>query len=408
MNDVLPKWLRVRGEFRERFEGFDGLGFTPGRDDTYGLTRFRFDATVRPTPIFAITVQALDARVADKRVGPTAAPFRDELDLRLAHADIGSATSPVVLRAGRQELVFGDQRLVGHLAWVNTPRSFDGARVTLRGPKLTLDAFTVSVVTIANGAFNRSTFDSSQLYGAYASTSALVPKSTLEPFVFYRIGRDLISEAGTPGDLQQVTVGARWVGALPAALDYNVEMAAQTGSLGPDEVRAWAGHWQLRRTLHARRALRAIGEYNFASGDGNPADGRRGTFDQLYPTGHDKYGLSDQVGWRNLHHVRAGGEVLARKAVAVSGSYHSWWLADRRDALYNAGGIPSARVPGGAAAAHVGHEVDAQAVFTVSPQVQVAAGYAHVLPGAFLKQATPGERYSAPYVMVTYVFLAER
>ena len=408
LNDVLPKWLRVRGEFRERFEGFDGLGFAPNRDDTYWLTRFRFDATVRPHPLFGVTVQGQDARVGDKHVGPTGAPFRDELDLRLAHADIGTAKSTVALRAGRQELVFGDQRLIGHLGWVNTPRSFDGARVTLRGTKLTVDGFALSVVTVADRAFNTSAFDSSQFYGAYTSTSALVPKSTLEPFVFYRVARDLRSEAGTLGDLQQVTVGARWVGALPAALDYNIEMAAQTGSLGPDDVRAWAGHWQMRRTLHARRALRAIGEYNFASGDRNPTDGTRGTFDQLYPTGHDKYGLSDQVGWRNLHHLRAGSEVLARKGLVLSGSYHSWWLADRRDALYNAGGVALARVPGGAASNHVGQEVDAQAVFTVSPQVQVAGGYSYVFPGAFLKQATPGERYSAPYVMVTYVFLAER
>jgi hypothetical protein len=28
--------------------------------------------------------------------------------------------------------------------------------------------------------------------------------------------------------------------------------------------------------------------------------------------------------------------------------------------------------------------------------------------GAFLEQATPGASYSAPYVMVTYVFLADK
>src|SRR5262245_1100224 len=407
-NDVLPEWLRVRGEFRERFEGFDGFGFAPGRDDTYWLTRFRLEATVRPSPMFGVTVQAQDARVGDKHVGPTGAPFRDQLDLRLAHADIGSVKSPIRLRAGRQELVFGDQRLVGHLGWVNTPRSFDGARVTFRSTKLTVDAFALSVVTVADRAFNRSSFDSSQFHGAYASTSALVPESTIEPFVFYRLARDQRSERGTLGDLQHVTFGARWIGALPAALDYNVEMAAQVGSLGPADVRAWAGHWQIRRTLHAKRALRAIGEYNYATGDSNPADGRRGTFDQLYPTGHDKYGLSDQVGWKNLHHVRAGGEVLARKGLVLSGSYHSWWLADRHDALYNAGGVALARVPAGAASRHVGQELDAQAVFNVSPQVQVAGGYSYVFSGAFLRQATPGAHYSAPYVMATYVFLAER
>ena len=164
----------------------------------------------------------------------------------------------------------------------------------------------------------------------------------------------------------------------------------------------------MRETLSAKRGLRVLGEYNYASGDSSATDGRRGTFDQLYPTGHDKYGLADLVGWRNIHHLRSGVEVLARKGLVLSGNYHSWWLADTHDGLYNAGGTSIARVAAGAADSHVGQEVDAQAVFTVSPQVQVAGGYAYVFPGAFLKQATPGQSYSAPYVMVTYVFLAEK
>ena len=49
LNEVLPTWLRVRGEFRERVEGFDSLGFTPDRDDTYSLSRFRVNATVTPS-----------------------------------------------------------------------------------------------------------------------------------------------------------------------------------------------------------------------------------------------------------------------------------------------------------------------------------------------------------------------
>ena len=45
---------------------------------------------------------------------------------------------------------------------------------------------------------------------------------------------------------------------------------------------------------------------------------------------------------------------------------------------------------------------------TLTPQIQVAAGYAHLSTGTFLKQATPGASYSHPYVMAAYVFLAER
>ncbi len=51
LNNVLPKWIRVRGELRERMEGFDSLGFTSGRDDSYYLTRLRLNATFQPTPM---------------------------------------------------------------------------------------------------------------------------------------------------------------------------------------------------------------------------------------------------------------------------------------------------------------------------------------------------------------------
>lgn len=50
-------------------------------------------------------------------------------------------------------------------------------------------------------------------------------------------------------------------------------MVVQTGSLGTDEVRAWAGHWQLRAGAPTSLPLGLTGEYNYASGDSDPADG---------------------------------------------------------------------------------------------------------------------------------------
>ena len=44
----------------------------------------------------------------------------------------------------------------------------------------------------------------------------------------------------------------------------------------------------------------------------------------------------------------------------------------------------------------------------LSPQLQLAVGYAHIFTGPFLKAATPGASYSHAYVMVTYAFLAEK
>jgi hypothetical protein len=195
---------------------------------------------------------------------------------------------------------------------------------------------------------------------------------------------------------------------MPARLDYNVEMALQRGSLEANDVSAWAGHWQLRESLPGRGAMKLTGEYNYASGDEDPADGVRSTFDQLFPTPHDKYGLADQIGWKNIHHARAGFEVSPFTGWPVSTNYHSWWLAETRDGLYNVGSAQIARVPTGAASRHVGQEIDVQVSKAIFPQLQVAAGYARIFTGSFLKEATPGASYSHPYVMATYVFLADR
>ena len=405
-NELLPDWLRVRGEFRERVEGFTGAGFVEERDDAYSLSRLRLNATLFATRWLSFQTQVQDARVARKDVGPTGPPFRGPFDLRTAFADVGPAKGHVTARIGRQELVFGEQRLVGHLGWANTARTFDAAKLTLRSKRVQVDAFGASVVRVLEHEFDRSG-SGNRFAGAYVTTSAL-HKSSLEPYVFWRRDRNQRMETGSLRDLTVTTVGVRWVGSLPAYLDYGTELAVQAGSVGTDSVDAWAGHWQLRESLPGSGAVHLIAEYNFASGDRNPADGKRGTFDQLYPTGHDKYGLADQVGWRNIRHVRGGVDTTPWKKITVGVNYHSWWLAQSRDALYTAGGAPLARVAAGARSTHVGQEIDVQAARALTPQLQLSGGYAHVFPGGFLKQATPGTGHSFPYIMATYVFLAEK
>jgi hypothetical protein len=406
-NEHLPSWLEVRGEFRERIEGFNGGGFTEGRNDYYALSRVRLNVAAAARPWLSFQTNLHDARVGDKEIGPAAPPFRGPFDVRTAFADIGSARSPVAVRVGRQELAFGEQRLLGHLAWVNTGRVWDGARGTLRSQPIQLDVFVASLVRFLPGAWDRSGFGN-RLYGAYASTAMVIPQATLEPFVFVRRDENLASELGRRGTLQQTTVGARLSGKLPARFDYGIEMAAQRGSLADDDLGAWAGHWQIRESLPGHGLVRLISEYNYASGDDNPGDGVRTTFDQLYPTGHDKLGLSDQVGWKNVHHLREGVEFAPWKNTPISLSYHTWWLANRNDGLYGATGAQIARVPGGAASSHVGQEIDVQVTRPLSPQLSLTGGYAFMKPGKFLEQATPGASFSAPFVMATYTFLSER
>jgi hypothetical protein len=402
----LPTWLRFGVEHRGRLEGFSGGGFADNREDLYWLNRFRVTARFAMKPWLSATVQAQDARVEGRNGTITGAPFRDQFDLRLAHVDAGIfEKSRFAVRGGRQELVFGDQRLVGHGNWLNTARSFDAVRGVFRHKKLRVDGFAASVVAIEMDDVNRGGFGNF-LYGADAPLAVLPNGGIIEPYEFVRTSSNLRTEAGAAGDLTSSTSGVRSAGKLSPRTDYNVEAAIQRGSLGSDTISAWAGHALIGRTIPiGSKTYRAFGEYNYASGDATPADGVRGTFDQLYPTAHDKYGLADQVGWKNIHHLRAGVEARPHAKLALAGGYHTFWLASASDALYNAGGAVLARIPTGAPDRHVGQELDLQATYTPSPRIQLHGGYAHIFTGAFLKAATPGESYSGPFVMVTTMLL---
>lgn len=404
-NKQLPKWLRFSGEYRARFEGFSGAGFRPDSEDAYLLNRFRINMKLQPAAWMKFVFQGQDARVFWNTRIPKAPPYHDSMDLRLGFVELGDPGSkPFGLRVGRQELALGEQRLLGILNWANGARTFDAVRATFHHRGYRLDAFAASVVVLRQGEFNKHT-DANNLHGLYGSIEKLAPKAVVEPYVLWRLSPRMRTENGAPGKLDFKTVGLRWVGKLPQGFDYGIETALQTGSLGTDAVSAWAGHWLVGYTLTGLRyEPRLIAEYNFASGDGDPRDGKRGRFDTLYPTGHDRHGLADQVGWSNIHHARFGMECKPKPTWLLTTSYHSWWLASAHDGLYNAGGALLVRAAAGSAGRHVGQELDAQAIYTVSKQLQLGLGFAHLFPGTFLKKATPGRPYNLPYAMLTWSF----
>ena len=59
------------------------------------------------------------------------------VDVKVAEVD----GQPVYVRAGRQEILLGSQRLVTSLEWANTRRTFDGAKIFYRSKDWDVDGF---------------------------------------------------------------------------------------------------------------------------------------------------------------------------------------------------------------------------------------------------------------------------
>ena len=394
-----PKAIMVGVQYRGRLEDASGSPAAARRDDAYYLNRVRLDATITAAPWLKAFVQVQDAQAMRYDQASQPASLANTVDLREGYVEARMpGASTFGLRAGRQGLAFGDQRLVGDADWLNTARSFDAVRVFAARPGVQIDAFASSVVLVDQRGVDRHAPGES-FWGAYLSLSRLVPHGVVEPFVFVKREDSVQGESGSNGNGVTYTYGARAAGAMARGFDYRVEVAAQRGELAGDAVETVAGNYALGWTVRPTGiAPRLVAEFSHASGDGHPLDGRRQTFDQLYPTAHAKYGIADQMGWRNLRHARLGMEFLPSRQSKVNVDAHRLYLATTADGFYGAGGVLEL-LNRAATSRSVGTELDVQATYAVSKALTIGAGVGTLFAGGYLVQSGAAGTVWTPYLM---------
>jgi hypothetical protein len=406
LNRALPRWLRFGGEYRSRFESEDGITYTK-TNDPYLLSRFRLNMTIQPEKWLSFFGETQDSRIFFNHHVPDAVPYQNTWDLRQAYVHVGNSTEGWAdLMVGRQVLAFGAERVIGPSDWVNAGRTFDAVRLDVHQAGYKVSLFASSVLIGVDGAMDHH-LQGNNLYGVYGSFKNAIPRATLEPYVLWRLAP---ANAGLPetanrGHLNETTIGLRLAGALPAAFDYEIEMDRQTGSLGANSIRTWAGYWSLGRTFRGVvTAPRIFIETNYASGSKNPSGHLWGTFDEIYPSNHDKLTFTDQFGRKNIEQVRAGVEETIGKKWKLRQTYEHLWLATTHDALYASSGAISIPADPKATSRHIGQEVDISAQYQVSKGITGGFGYARLFTGPFLKMVSPAKDYSYPFVYLTYGF----
>jgi hypothetical protein len=92
-NEHLPQWLRIRGELRERIEGFQSGIFVPDRADYYALSRVRLNVAATANEWLSFQTSLHDARVATRK----SARWR-----RRARRSTSALRSPTSAPASRQ------------------------------------------------------------------------------------------------------------------------------------------------------------------------------------------------------------------------------------------------------------------------------------------------------------------
>lgn len=399
--------LSVGGQVRVRGEWWDNFNTKPANDDEFALTRIRLHADARILPALRFFVEARSALTYDRDIatpdGSGKRPIdEDSLDLENAFGDITiGGDIKATARIGRQELNYGSQRIIGVLDWANTRRTFDGARLIVKGDGWQADTFATRLVQIQRYEFNDGYIGGHDFYGIYATKTFKDLGATLDVYALNRLKHNITTNTV---DDNRDSLGARLVGKCGASgFDYEIEGTYQIGDTGPADIDAYSIAAILGYSIpDCPFGTRLFAGYDYATGNSDPTDGTTERYDPLYPTGHMFFGLVDAIGRQNIQALSIGLRSEPVKKLKASLEAHWFERAETTDAVFDAGGNQIIAATA-SSSREIGQEIDVTLTYGFNPNFLITGGFGYLVAGPVIEDGL-GNDVATSYVAGQYTF----
>ncbi|HKB15824.1 MAG TPA: alginate export family protein [Planctomycetota bacterium] len=348
--------ITLGGSYRARIHYARNRDFNNGggNDDDYTTHRLRVNAGVDIDEHTKLFAQIRSAFLWGTQSGSFAAEVPNgEVALHQGYADftdlMGSGWN---LRLGRQEFIYGDERILSNIDWEEFGRVWDGAKVSTKYDDLGVD-FLWAKSAESFGAFPAATTGSDiDLYGVWI-TYAGAEDFSVDVHVLPIEDRSVESLF--------VHIGARARGKFEM-FDFGAEV---------DAVRDRGDGDLSHVTFNESYLLAADAGLNFSDVEGKPRVGvswSRGTSSYLpvVPDLHRYAGLMDVVTpFSNLIDWEGNVSISPVEEWTLSGSYHVFQFEE---------------TPGTASGKSLGQELDLVLAGACTDHLRVEVGYGHFFP----------------------------
>jgi hypothetical protein len=377
--------LDVGGQLRMRYHHEEGMGQDvsgPGmsrfqfNNHDFVLTRLRLYTNWQANDWLRIYQEGIFAEASDDDGTYLPRPIdRNYGDFLNLFAEV-KLLDEAAVRVGRQELLFGAERLISPLDWANTRRTFDGARAMLKGEGWTSDSFYTYVVPVIPNQLDEPDYDQA-FYGVYNTYSA-VENLTIDAYYIGYDNQNIAPDAN--GDFSIHTLGVRLNGALTDDWLFEFEGGPQFGrqsGLGLDHEAAFA-------TAGLGRKLGSVLPwsptlwcyYDYASGNTGAGDFNR--FNQLFPLSHKYFGFIDAVQRSNVEAPNILLTASPNDHWTLLFWYWHFMANQENDIIPAIGGTP----PQSTASKDYGDELDVTVRRTLGPRSNVLFGWSHLWRGS--------------------------
>jgi hypothetical protein len=325
-------YLSLGGSARYQFINVENedWGETPESSDVYGLARHMLHVDFHAGSRWRTFVGFQSSLATEMHdVSPL---DENPLELHQAFVDCNIVvypTSKLTLRLGRQELLYGSQRLVSVRNGPNNRQAFDGIKMLYVSNDYNFDLFYSRFVIARPGSLNDVGESAIRLWGAY-----LVKYHAPVNIDLYYLGIDkalAVFDDGA-GRENRHSIGTR-IWKQSGRLNVDIECLYQFGRLGGNPISAWTASFKSEYKL-AGKINPTIGvKTEVITGDTRYDDGKLNTFNPLFPSGA-YFGLAALFGPANLIDFHPSLTLSLSKKIEWNCDYDIFWRHSLHDGIY--------------------------------------------------------------------------
>jgi hypothetical protein len=329
-------WLSFGGDIRYQYQWFknETWGESPKDDDGFILTRFLAHADFHAGKHFRTFVQ-LQSSLANGKLQQSSPVDENQSDLHQAFTDITFPlpnAQALTIRTGRQELLYGSQRLVSVRDGPNNRQSFDAARLLYTHPKWKADVFFSHFVQSKQKIFDDGFKNNIRFWGAYLVKNKLPFLSNADVYYFGLLKNNAKFDDGAGRELRH-SVGSR-IWATKKFWRYDIEGLYQFGHFAGKKISAWTfsvntGYKFANTILKPEAGIKT----ELISGDSKYNDNKLQTFNPLFPRG-GYFGLVSLIGPANLFDIHPSFALELSRTLFFNIDYDIFWRYSRNDGIY--------------------------------------------------------------------------
>lgn len=380
-------YLSFGGDIRYQYLHFNNEDWGDGIQDKNGfiLTRYLLHSDFHKGNIFRTFIQLQSSLANSRKIEPSPVE-ENQLDLHQAFFDI--CMKHFTLRTGRQEFLYGSQRLVSVREGPNNRQSFDAIKMILAVKNVKTDLFFSHYVKSKQEIFDDGFNKHTKFWGVYSVVNKIPGINNFDIYYFGLWKRSTSFDDGTGRELRH-NIGTRlWNSSKH--FRYDAEAVYQFGAFSGKQIKAYTVSLNTGYKFSKTKFKPEIGiKTELISGDKNYNDDKLQTFNPLFPRG-GYFGLISLIGPSNLMDIHPSLAVELTKKTALNIDYDIFWRYTTSDGVY---GPNVLLIYSGKNSLYkkIGNQLSADIVYTPNNFLYFRVEIARFTAGNFLKAVGPGK-----------------